>query len=99
MIPLTFLDGAAVWLWSRLAWVLIFGITTFLFWQLVINQYAAYLDAFQQPTIVAILVILGVYGSLTAGTWLYFRNRHAHDGEADSGGPGLVADAPQDAGA
>jgi hypothetical protein len=79
MLPLTFMDGAVVWRWNRLAWVLIFGVTTFLFWQLVINQYASYLQAFRQPTIIAILLILAVYGTLTVVTWLYFRNRRARE--------------------
>jgi hypothetical protein len=83
MIPLTFMDGVVVWRWSRLAWAAIFGVTTFLFWQLVINQYAAYLDAFRQPTVFAILLILAVYGTLTVATWLYFRRRRHGDGDAD----------------
>jgi hypothetical protein len=102
MIPLTFMDGAVVWRWSRVAWVLIFGVTTFLFWQLVINQYASYLQAFREPTILAILLILAVYGTLTTVTWLYFRRRQSrrHDdgGEAASG-PESVREATQDAGA
>ena len=83
MIPLTFMDGAVVWQWSRVAWILLFGAATFLFWQLVINQYAAYLEAFKQPTILAILLILAVYGTLTTVTWLYFRYRHSRDGDQD----------------
>lgn len=85
MIPLSFMDGAVVWRWNRVAWALMFGTATFLFWQLVINQYAAYLDAFKQPTIIAILLILAVYGTLTAGTWLYFRNRRNRQDAMNAG--------------
>ena len=85
MIPLTFMDGAVVWRWNWWAWALIFGITTFLFWQLVINQYAAYLEAFKQPTVIAILLILAVYGTLTTLTWLYFRHRRNSQKNEDSG--------------
>ena len=87
MIPLSFMDGAVVWRWSRIAWVLIFGVTTFLFWQLVINQYTAYLDAFRQPTILAILAILLVYGTLTIGTWAFFEYRRRKEGGGEPGGP------------
>jgi len=102
MIPLSFMDGAVVWRWSRVAWVVLFGVATFLFWQLVINQYAAYLDAFKQPTIIAILLILAVYGTLTAVTWLYFRHRRSPktDQGSDSGAnPEMesVREATQDA--
>ena len=38
MIPLTFLDGATVKNWSRLGWALVFGVVTFLWWQLLLNQ-------------------------------------------------------------
>jgi hypothetical protein len=86
MIPLTFMDGVVVWRWSRAAWVLIFGVTTFLFWQLVINQYAAYLDAFRQPTILAIIAILLVYGTLTIATWAFFKHRKRNEGGGQSGG-------------
>jgi hypothetical protein len=87
MIPLSFMDGLVVWRWNRLVWLAIFGGTTFLFWQLVINQYSAYGDAFKQPTVVAILAILVVYGTLTAVTWTYFkwRKRHGDDDQDDLG--------------
>jgi hypothetical protein len=87
MIPLNFMDGAVVWRWSRAAWVVLFGVTTFLFWQLVINEYSAYLDAFRQPTVLAILAILAVYGTLTVVTWVYFRWRKRRgDDDADDAG-------------
>ena len=98
MIPLSFMDGAVVWRWSRMAWVAIFGVTTFLFWQLVINQYAAYADAFRQPTVFAILAILVVYGTLTAMTWAYFRwRRRRGDDDADDAGSSSLREATQEA--
>lgn len=100
MIPLTFMDGAVVWRWSKFAWALIFGVTAFLFWQLVINPYTAYLESFKQPTIIAILLILAVYGTVTIGTWLYFRQRRRRRGDS-SGGPGRgesLREATQEAG-
>lgn len=97
MIPLTFMDGAVVWRWSRVAWALIFGVATFLFWQLVINQYAAYLDAFRQPTVFAVLLILAVYGTLTVGTWLYFRwRRRRGDDDADDAGTSSLREVVQE---
>jgi hypothetical protein len=75
MIPLTFMDGAAVYRWNRLAWGLIFGTVTFLFWHLVINGYSSYLGAFRQTSVVLCLAILALYGTLTLATWAYFKYR------------------------
>jgi len=75
MIPLTFMDGAAVYRWNRIAWGLLFGAATFLFWHLVINSYSSYLDAFKQTSVVLALAMLAVYGGLTVATWGFFRIR------------------------
>ena len=91
LLPLTFMDGIVVWRWSRVAWVLFFGFTTFLFWQLVINQFSAYLNAFQQPNVQAILAILAVYGTLTVATWAFFKYRKARAGD-EGGEPGDPGD-------
>jgi hypothetical protein len=80
MIPLTFMDGKAVYQWNKIAWALLFGISTFLFWQLVINQYASYLDAFRQTNVQICLAILAIYGGLTLATWAFFRYRRRNEG-------------------
>jgi len=75
MIPLTFMDGRAVADWSRPAWALIFGVTTFLFWQLLINPNAGYLDALRETKVVVVLSLVAFYVIVTLGTWSYFRWR------------------------
>src|SRR5262249_34521668 len=99
MIPISFMDGAVVWRWSKLAWLAMFGVTTFLFWQLVITQPAAYPRAFHQPTMVAFVIPLAVYGTPTAVTWAYFRFRKSHDetDDRDSGQAQSLREAAQDA--
>ena len=77
MIPLTFLDGATVKNWSRLGWALVFGVVTFLWWQLLLNQDAAYLGAFEQTNVRVVLATLGVFMLTTGGLWSYFRFRPA----------------------
>ncbi len=77
MIPLTFLDGATVKDWSRLGWALVFGVVTFLWWQLLLNQDAAYLGAFEQTNVRVVLATLGVFMLTTGGLWSYFRFRPA----------------------
>ena len=75
MIPLRFLDGAAVKSWSFVAWVLVFATVTFLWWQLLFNQNAAYVAAFQQTNVQVVLVTLGLFMLTTGGIWSYFRFR------------------------
>lgn len=75
MIPLSFMDGAAVWKWNKLAWAGLFGTSTFLFWQLVINREAKYLEASKQSSVLVCLALLAVYGGGTLLVWSYFRYR------------------------
>jgi hypothetical protein len=77
MIPLTFLDGKVVFDWSPWVWALMFGTATFLFWELVINEDAAYLDAFKQTRVVTALALVAVYAVVTFGTWAFFKARES----------------------
>ena len=75
MLPITFMDGSVVFRWNRLAWAGIFGAATFLFWQLILNQYSAYLDAFRQTAVMTALGLVLFYVAVTLGTWGFFRIR------------------------
>ncbi len=77
MIPISFLDGAVVFEWSRVVWALLFGTATFLFFELVINQDGSYLEAFQNANVVMALVLCGIFSLLTLATWGYFKVRHS----------------------
>jgi hypothetical protein len=75
MIPLTFMDGATVMNWSRVAWIVVFGTVTFLWWQLLLNQDAAYAAALEQTNVRVVLATLGVFMLTTGLVWSYFRFR------------------------
>ena len=75
MIPLRFLDGSKVMGWSKVAWVLTFGTVTFLWWQLLLNQDAAYLKAMEQTNVQVVLATVVVFMLTTGGLWSYFRFR------------------------
>jgi hypothetical protein len=77
MIPLTFMDGVAVFEWSKWAWAGMFGLATFLFWHLLLNQDAAYLDALRQTRVAVALGLVLLYAAVTIGTWLFFKLRTA----------------------
>jgi hypothetical protein len=75
MLPITFMDGSAVYRWNRFAWAGIFGVATFLFWHLILNQYSAYLDAFRQSAVTTAIALVLFYAAVTLGTWAFFRVR------------------------
>jgi hypothetical protein len=77
MIPLRFMDGSTVMRWSRAAWALTFGTVTFLWWQLLLNQDAAYVKAMEQTNVQVVLATVIVFMLTTGGLWSYFRFRPA----------------------
>jgi hypothetical protein len=75
LLPLTFLDGAAVMAWSRAVWALVFGTVVFLWWQLLLNRDASYTAALEQTNVRIVLLTLGVWMLTTGLFWSYFRFR------------------------
>jgi hypothetical protein len=84
MIPISFMDGAVVYRWSRRAWALLFGTVTFLFFELIINRDASYIDAFKQTAVTTLLWLVALYGAITITTWSWFRWRRARHGGVDA---------------
>jgi len=75
MIPITFMDGATVFEWNKFVWAGLFGLATFLFWHLLLNQNDAYLDALRQTRVAIALGLVLIYGEVTLATWLFFKIR------------------------
>ena len=75
MIPLSFMDGATVMGWSKVAWALTFGTVTFLWWQLLLNQNHSYVEAMEQTNVQVVLATVVVFMLTTGGLWSYFRFR------------------------
>ena len=75
MIPLSFMDGATVMGWSKIAWALTFGTVTFLWWQLLLNQNHSYVEAMEQTNVQVVLFTVVVFMITTGGLWSYFRFR------------------------
>jgi hypothetical protein len=80
MIPITFMDGATVFEWSKGVWAGVFGTATFLFWHLLLNQNDAYLAALSQTRVKVALGLVLLYGGLTMATWLFFKLRSGRGG-------------------
>ena len=82
-LPLTFMDGRAVFDWNRAIWAVAFGIAAFLFWQLLINPDSGYLDAMRQTKVLFALAVVFGYVLITAVTWSYFALRHGGERGAE----------------
>ena len=83
LVPIAFLDGRAIFEWKKPAWIAMFGVSTFLFWQLLINPDGSYFD-FRETGVTLVLVVAAVYALVTAATWSYFRWRNADTGDHEA---------------
>jgi hypothetical protein len=84
LLPLHFMDGAVVMRWSRIGWGLTFGTVMFLWWQLLLNRDAAYVDAFRQTSVSAVIGVLVVFMLTTGVTWTFFRLREHPEAETET---------------
>jgi hypothetical protein len=84
LLPLSFMDGVTVWRWNKIVWVVLFGTSVFLFWQLVINREGKYLEAFRQSSVLVCIALVVVYGGLTLLTWGYFRWRKYRENQREA---------------
>jgi hypothetical protein len=69
------MDGHKLWRWNRAVWLLMAGVTAFLFWHVLLNQEKAYYSALQETTPATAVVLLGICLGLTFSVWLFFRLR------------------------
>jgi hypothetical protein len=85
LVPLSFMDGSKVMAWSRAVWTMAFGLAAWLFFHVLINPGSAYLEALSSKKVLLMLGTLAGYGSLTVGTWLFFRWYPRESGPGPSG--------------
>lgn len=78
MVPLQFMDGKRLWEWNRVIWLGIFGVTAFLFWQILFNREEAYFNGLQHARAIGAIGVFALYVAVTVGTWAYFRYRNPH---------------------
>lgn len=84
LLPLHFMDGAVVMRWSRIGWGLTFGTVMFLWWQLLLNRDAAYVNAFRHTSVDAVIGVLVVFMLTTGVTWTFFRLREHPEPETET---------------
>ncbi|HRC63132.1 MAG: hypothetical protein K1X87_07255 [Dehalococcoidia bacterium] len=84
MLPLEFMEGHALWKWSKLAWAVSTGVIAFLFLHVVINRTDSYDQVAEETGIRALFLVCAV-SLLMAGAfwlvcriWLHEPEEHAH---------------------
>jgi hypothetical protein len=82
LLPITYMDGAKVMRWNRLAWALSFSVAMFLWWQLLFNRNQEYADAFKQSGVLVVAAMLAFFMATTGVVWTYFRVRDAREARA-----------------
>ncbi|OFW60305.1 MAG: hypothetical protein A2133_10100 [Actinobacteria bacterium RBG_16_64_13] len=75
LVPLTFLDGGALFHWNKVLWASLFGVATFLFWHVLLNKNSKYGAAFEQTNTQVVLALLGFWTLITVGTFLLLRQK------------------------
>jgi hypothetical protein len=88
LLPLRFVDGAKVSHWRRVAWAGLYASVAFLWWELLVNGNASYLEALKQSNVATVVIVLILWAATTFGVWLGFRmydRRHRGEGEPEGG--------------
>lgn len=75
MIPLRFMDGWRIWMWSKLVWLALFIPTTLLFVQVLYNHSDEYMDFLTSQRSFGGIAVIVLYLLATWGTWGYLRYR------------------------
>jgi hypothetical protein len=81
MVPFSFTDGSKLFRWYKLWWVLIVGVSGFLFCWVILNPQAAALDAVLERRVIFICALVAAYALAAFLFWLYFRTRDVRLGK------------------
>jgi hypothetical protein len=75
MIPIRYLDGHKLWIWSKLMWLVVAGISAFMFWDLLLGDQSDSATTVTHGTPAAALVAMSTCCILSFGLYLFFRLR------------------------
>ena len=82
LLPLTFLDGSILVSWNKWVWIIVFGIVSFLFYHIIINNNAILASAVKDTNVVTMLALVLFSVIFSIGFWLYFRIRKGREHHA-----------------
>lgn len=75
MIPIRYLDGHKVWSWNKAAWVVVAGITAFLFWDVLLRDQSSSMSSINKATPLAAIIAMVACFLLSLGFYAFFRLR------------------------
>ena len=81
MMPFRFMPGVAVYRWNRVIWALLFGVSLFAFFHILIGPTSGYLTSLTAPAWLAALGVFAAFGAFTVLFWAWFRFRPASAGD------------------
>jgi hypothetical protein len=75
LMPMRFLPGYVVYKWNRVAWAVLWAVSLFAFFHILIGPTSGYVSELSPQAFLAALGVFAAFGALSIGTWLYFRLR------------------------
>lgn len=73
LIPLRFLEGAALWGWNRVAWLGVFALAGFTFVHVLLHPGVAYPESTDRTEFVLAMLLFVLFGAVSVGFWAWFR--------------------------
>ncbi|MBI5300968.1 MAG: lamin tail domain-containing protein [Chloroflexi bacterium] len=73
MLPIKYLHGKGIFQYNRWLWVILFALTTTVFFQTMLNPNGDFVHAFQQSNMIVLSLTVIGFCILSAGLWYYFQ--------------------------
>jgi hypothetical protein len=75
LMPFRFMPGMAIYRWNRWIWAVLFGVSLFAFFHILIGPTSGYLSTLTGPAWLAALGVFAAFGAFTVLFWAWFRFR------------------------
>jgi hypothetical protein len=86
LMPFRFMPGVTIYRWNRFVWAVLFGVSLFAFFHILIGPTSGYLSTLTAPAWLAALGVFAAFGVFTVLFWAWFRFRPSPDAEGSSEG-------------
>jgi hypothetical protein len=75
LMPMRFLPGYAIYKWNRPLWAVLWAVSLFAFFHILIGPSSGYVSQLTPEAFTAALGVFAAFGAISIATWLYFRFR------------------------